>query len=250
VRSIFVADKGFVLCSFDLAQAESNCVAHLARSEWYKHAHRSGNVHVLVGRLFWPEQFETKAKAKTTPLPWQPDQFYYDLAKRTQHAFNYGLSPYGFARQAKIPIAQAKEYHNTYFSNVPEILAWHRQVANEVRTKHTLWTPMGRKRVFLGRPWEESTVKEAIAHVPQSTVSDINKVILWRIWSHLDPALCQTLAEIHDSVLFQVQVGDTGTIERAFEFTRVEVPIHGETMIIPAEPQWGDNWFDLEKIEL
>lgn len=244
VRSIFIPDRRFVFVSFDLAQAESNCVAHLANCQWYKDAHKSGNVHVLVGSKIWPEPFSSKESAKTTPLPWNPDQTYYDLAKRTQHGFNYKLTPHGFARQAKMQVVEAKELHAMYFSLVPEVAEWHRSVAQEIRSKHVLWTPMGRKRVFLGRPWEESTVKEAVAHVPQSTVSDINKIILWRIWSRLDPSRAQTLAEVHDSVLFMVREGDIDTVREAFEFTRVEVPIHDDVMCIAAEAQMGMNWQD------
>lgn len=248
VRQIFIPDRGCVFVSFDLKQAESYTVAFLANSPWYKKAHQDGNVHVLVGSRIWPEAFAGgKKSAKDTPLPWAPDQDYYDLAKRTQHGFNYLLSPYGFARQAKMPVANAKEIRSDYFALVPEVEEWHRATANEIRTKHRLTTPMGRDRIFLGRPWEESTVKEAVAHVPQSTVSDINKIILWRIWHYLDPVACQVLLEVHDSVLFQVKETDMDTVRQAFSYTPVEVPINGDVMIIGADAQLGDNWGDYDK---
>jgi len=248
VRQIFIPDRGCLFGSFDLNQAESYTVAFLANSPWYKKAHQAGNVHALVGARIWPEPFAGgKKSAKATKLPWAPDQDYYDLAKRTQHGFNYLLSPYGFARQAKMPVALAKEIRADYFSLVPEVAAWHRSTAQQIKTFHRLTTPMGRERIFLGRPWEESTVKEAVAHVPQSTVSDINKIILWRIWSQLDPVKCQVLLEVHDSVLFQFPENDMDILKTAFALTPVEVPINGDVMVIGASAQVGHNWGDADK---
>lgn len=245
VREIFIPDRGKLFLSFDLAQAESLCVAYLSGSEWYKNAHKSGNVHTLVGTRFWPDAFAGgKGTAKDTPLPWAPDQNYYDLAKRTQHGFNYLLTAYGFARNSKMPVAVAKELRSGYFDLVPEISEWHRSVANDIRTKHVLYTPMGRKRIFLGRTWEEGTIKEAVAHVPQSTISDIDKIILHRLWRKFDPDRFQCLIEIHDSVLGQVNESDADIIKEAFAETRVEIPVNGDTMIIPAEASLGHNWGD------
>jgi DNA polymerase I-like protein with 3'-5' exonuclease and polymerase domains len=198
-----------------------------------------------VGSRFWPEVFAGgKDQAKSTKLPWDPDRDYYDLAKRTQHGFNYMLTAHGFSRNSKVPLSMAKELRDQYFSFVPEISEWHRWVGNEIRTKHQLVSPMGRKRIFLGRPWETDTIKEAVANDPQSTISDINKIILWRIWSRLDPVAAQVLLEVHDSVLFQCAENDIDTVREAFSYTPVEVPIHGQTMIIPAEAQIGGNWGD------
>lgn len=251
VRSIFIPDKGKIFVSFDLAQAESKTVAYLARSQWYKDAHAGGNVHELVGKRIWPDAFKDgKDAAKATPLPWDADRNYYDLAKRTQHGFNYKLTAFGFARQAKMPVAAAREIRAEYFRAIPEVEEWHRGVADTLRRTHRLVTPMGRERLFLGRVWDEETIKEGVAHVPQSTVSDINKVILWRLWRTYDPGALQALLEIHDSVLFQVRSGDLDTIRAAHALTAVEVPIHGDVMIIPAEAEWGESWGHLEKIKL
>lgn len=157
------------------------------------------------------------------------------------------LTAHGFARHGKMSVATAKEIREEYFSLVPEIPQWHRAVGDQIRRTHCLTTPMGRKRLFLGRPWEESTIKEAVAHVPQSTISDINKVILWRIWSRLDPGAAQILLEVHDSVLFQIREGDMDTVREAFSFTPVEVPINGKTMTIGSEAAMGGNWGDHSK---
>ena len=250
VRQVFIPDPGYVFWNFDLRQAESYCVAHLAESQWYIDAHNSGNVHALVGGKIWPEQFKKGAKsAKASPLPWAPDSSYYDLAKRTQHGFNYMLGAAGFARQSKMPKADAAELREDYFALVPEIRAWHRWVANELKTKHKLWTPMGRSRTFLGRPWEDCVLREAVAFVPQSTISDINKIILWRIWRLLEPRGVQVLLEVHDSVLCQIPEANLDAAREAFALTRVEVPVGDRLMVIAEESARGQNWggYDAER---
>lgn len=245
VRRIFIADDGYVLVNRDLSQAESLGVAFLAGCAAYKKAHFEGNVHHFVGSKLWPSIRLTKEQAKTTPVPFNPDLYWYDLWKRRQHAGNYGQTPHGFARLAHIPLHEAKRSDAAYFTLFPEIRAWHREVEYQLKTFKRLTTPMGRVRQFLGRTWDGTVLKEAIAHVPQSMISDINKIILWRIWRHLDPHLGMTLLEVHDSVLCQVREADLSEfIERSGEMARVEVPVNGDTLVIGSEVSSGRDWGD------
>ena len=55
VRHMYVPDPGWVLFNADLEQADSRCIAYLAEDEAYIEAHESGNVHLIVAELFWPE---------------------------------------------------------------------------------------------------------------------------------------------------------------------------------------------------
>lgn len=247
VRRIFISDPGYVFVNRDLSQAESLCVAYLARCASYKKAHFDGNVHHFVGSKLWPHLGLSKDAAKKTPVPFNPDIMWYDLFKRRQHAGNYMQTPHGFARTAHIPLAEAKKSDRLYFGLFPEIKEWHQEVRHVVQTFHRLTTPMGRVRQFLGRTWSDETIKEAVAHVPQSTVSDINKIILYRIWKKLDPRLAMCLLEVHDSNLDQVRERDVPEfLQVTEEMAKVPVEINGDEMIIGSEVSVGLNWGDYD----
>lgn len=241
VRRIFIADPGFVLVNRDLDQAESYCVAWLSGCRRYRELHERGNVHLAVGGMLWPEV--DGSTAKVTAVPWNPDMMWYDLFKRRQHSGNYGQTPHGFSRIAHLPLAVAKRSHALYFGEFPEIKAWHAEVRYQLQTFKKLTTPMGRIRQFVGRTWDDSTLKEAIAHVPQSTISDVNKIILARLWRELDPWLYQCLLEVHDSNLGQVREEDVAEyLERSAPLARVEVPIGDGVMVIGSSVEVGRNW--------
>lgn len=156
---------------------------------------------------------------------------------------NYGQSPIGFARTAHVPVAEAKKAQAVYFSEFSEIKDWHASVKDQLQRFKRLTTPMGRVRQFLGRTHDDSALKEAIAHVPQSTVSDINKIILFRIWQQLDPRLCKMLLEVHDSTLAQVREADVEEFVALTDaLSKVEVPINGDTMVIGSTVGIGRNW--------
>lgn len=111
-------------------------------------------------------------------------------------------------------------------------------------------TPFGRPRQFFGRHWEWDTIKEAIAHVPQSLTSDILKTVLHRIWSEWDPGRVEVLMEAHDAVVMQARPEWVEeNIDALKTMFRVEVPIHGQVMVIPAEVQIGPrSWGELVSV--
>lgn len=250
LRRIFIAEDGCKFLSVDQEQAESLGVAYLAGSDRYIAMHQRGNVHMEIGSILWPGVAKSKDDAKIKKTPWNPDMSYYDLFKRRQHAGNYGQTAWGFARLAHIPVAEAERSGAAYFHAIPEIPRWQNFIRASVRDTKRLTTPMGRIRQFLGRTWDESTMKEAIAHVPQSTISDINKIILFRIWRDLDPHLATILLEIHDGNLMQYAEQDEAEIvERVRELARVTIPvadIHGKVreLTIPVSVETGHNWMD------
>ncbi len=252
IRKLVVPDPGYILVSIDQRQAESRMVAYLSGSQWYIDAHETAqNVHIESGRVFFPEYAETltKAWAQETPFPHNPGHTYYALCKRLQHANNYMQTHKGIARHLHIPESAARSVQANYFRRAPEIKLYHDWVANELKTKRRLVSPMGRVRQFLGRVWESSTIREAVSWQPQSCISDLTKAFMWKLWKYLDPNHLQILLEHHDSVLFQVKEESLDSVMlRVIEFSRIEIPIGGRTMQVSWEVKIGSSWFDLKEI--
>ena len=256
LRNIFIPDPGFEMFYADLEQAESNCIAHLAGDKKYIAAHATGNVHVVAGRIFWPnlpwtgDFAKDKAYMKETVPSWATHLPYYDCSKRNQHGLNYGLSPQGIARQAHIPLSEAKDAYRRYFTEYPHIRAYHNEVSQELRNTGELSTPLGRRRQFFGRLWDKHTIRQGYAMRPQSMVAEILNCCLWRIWNEMDPSRVQLLQQGHDAILGQVREGDDEALEMIKRLMTIPVEVTDgqgitRTMTIGVDLKRGRNWRDL-----
>lgn len=257
MRRLFEADKGKKLGSFDLKQAESVVVAALSNDPRYIEACRSGDPHTYVCELVWPE------------LPWNgandPDpkaikkykrsiaeRSYYrhfshrDIAKKGGHGGNYGGTDTVLAMHLKVPRAVAKEFLDRYFGpkGFPGIRMWQLKIQQKIAATRMLTTPLGRRRYFLGRPTDSTTIKEAIAYEPQSTIGDVLNLGLFRVWLYMDiPGKIELLGQVHDSILFQYDPADEAAIlAEVAELLVVPIQINGKEWRIGTDAQVGWNW--------
>lgn len=92
---------------------------------------------------------------------------------------NYLGKPPQMAKQSHIDIKLIEHYQSVYFATCPELLLWHRWVAEQVQTKGEITTMLGRTRRFFGRPNDDATIREAVAYEPQSVAADYcNRALL------------------------------------------------------------------------
>ncbi len=270
IRRIFLADVGKRFLNVDLSQAESCCIAHLAGDQAYIDAHDTGNVHVVAGRIFWPDLSWTgddktdKMMMKQTPVSWiaqapvkpgeEPAFHYYDMAKRAQHGLNYGLTEYGLAIWLGVTRIEALRLLQAYFGRYFMLPEYHKFIKHVIKTKGVITSPLGRTRQFFGRPWDKATVREALANTPQGMTVDILDIALLRIWHHMVPDKVTLHQQGHDAILSQA-VADETTLPairtEIMEHMIVPVPVEGldgvtRTMVIPAEMEEGTNWRDLK----
>jgi DNA polymerase I-like protein with 3'-5' exonuclease and polymerase domains len=270
MRRMFCADDGWRLVSTDLERAESYVVAgmvwQVTGDRAYLDANLSSDLHVQVCRMAWPE------------MPWNGDPThdlalaqtpypnlggvltYRDVAKRLGHGSNYGGSAYGISQAVGIPVWVVAEFQVRYFNAFPAIRTWHKWVREQLLAFQFLDTPLGRRNYFFDRPNEDSTVREAIAFVPQATVAKVLNQILYRCWerSLLWKGLptddqcalpIQLLLQNHDAFLFQTPetVSLPYIIEQVnseFQATKIPFTHAGERLdlTIPGEFVTGWNW--------
>ena len=163
---------------------------------------------------------------------------------------DYMGTAWTMARALKIPQAVAEDFQARFcrgdpqrgiepaYPGIPRYWQW---VAQELQTTHQLTTPFGRRRQFFGRPSDDTTLREAIAFLPQSTTADRTNLVLWRIWKHLPEV--QLLGQTYDSVCFQYPEGREDLVEAAL--TEFQVPLwssSGRKYVVPAEAKTGWNW--------
>lgn len=270
MRRMFCADDGWRFISTDLEQAESRKVGGLVwqatgdRTYWL--ACESSDLHTTVARMSWPElEWTDDPRANRAiadrPYPGLSGKFSYrDVAKRIGHGSNYQGSPFGIAAAVGIPAPIVEEFQRRYFAAFPAIPEWHRYIAQAILTGQHLDTPLGRRRWFFGRPNEDSTIREAIAFIPQSTIGELLNLALLRTWKrsllsvtnplHLP---IQLLLQNHDAFAFQTpESTDLPTLLESIKL-ELQIPIplvrgdQVEYMTIPAEFVTGWNWAYKEK---
>ena len=176
------------------------------------------------------------------------------MAKRGSHLSNYMGTAWTAARSLKVPLAIMETFQARYcrggeidgravspaFPGIPRWWEWN---ARQLQTSHCLTTPFGRRRHFFGRPGDDTTLREAIAFLPQSTTADRMNLGLWRVWAQVPEV--ELLAQTYDSITFQYDetLDENEVIAKVLQLIRVElVAANGRRYIVPGEAKVGWNW--------
>jgi DNA polymerase I-like protein with 3'-5' exonuclease and polymerase domains len=251
MRRVLCADQGFKLCVMDLEQAESREVGlqcGLLFNDWtYLDACEGGDLHTLTCKLIWPSlpwPGDAKGDRALADGNFYRDYSYRDISKRGGHGSNYYGQPYTIAKNLKVPTKLAQDFQDRYFGAFSAIPKWHRWVANQIQTVHSIENAFGISRDFFGRPNDDTTLREAIAHGPQSSTGMRTNLVLWRIWKYMGTRV-QLLAQTHDSISFQYREDDNEAEILAEAIKHFSVKLKtpsGRIFDVPTEPKTGWNW--------
>lgn len=265
LRYVFVSDPGWKICVIDLEQVEARDVGYFCGclfGDWrFLDACEGGDLHTANSRLIWPELPWTNDLKKDKEIAsriFYRDFSYRDMSKRGGHLTNYMGTAWTASRSLKVPIGIMDEFQARYakgrpadptrglpeitpaYPAIPRYWQW---IAEQLQTTSLIVTPFARQRHFFGRSGDDTTLREAIAFLPQSTTADRMNLGLWRIWKHM-PEI-QLLAQTYDSVTFQFKETDdeNAIIARALALIRVElVAPTGRSYVVPGEAKTGWNW--------
>lgn len=244
-RRCIVADPGYILMYADQQGAEARLVAYLSGDPAYIQAVESGDSHTMVASMV----FGIPATKEAASKPCYRNFSYRDIAKRAAHGSNYNGSARTLARVLRVEEHITQNFQNLYFRRFPGIKKWHQKVAQQLQQKGYIETPFGFRRTFWGRRWDDATLREAIAFVPQSCVGVLTAIALWRLWDRFErTGEVQILANIHDAVLIQVdQKRVNELVPQILDLLRIPISItdcEGTTreVIIPFDAELGFNW--------
>ena len=239
IRGFFIPDDGKIFINADLSQAEARVVAYIAGETRLQSVFESGgDIHKRNASMVYRKGIAEVTKGER------------QLAKTLVHAANYGIGARTFGRHIGKSEGEARGLLNQYYALYPSIKLWHKEVEAKLRSSRILRTPFGRARIFFGR-WGQDLLREAIAYVPQSTVSDlINKGII-RAWDNL-PQGWEIILQVHDSILAQVPV-DTAPLHiwKFFKhYFEIPIPIGRKELVIPIDIKIGKNWGSMKELEV
>ncbi len=250
MRRPFIADPGGKLLEIDLEQAESREVGWLCGTlfnDWkYLDACEGGDLHTTVARMTWPDLRWTGDAKKDRAIAdtlFYRNYSYRDMAKKLGHGSSYYGQPPTMARHAKIPVPMVAAFQRKFFDAFPGIPKWHQWTATQLQTTHKIINSFGVSRTFFGRPGDDTTLREAIAHSPQSSTAMRTNLGMWRIWYHMRD--CELRAQKHDSVTLQypADANEKEIVERASALmsTKLTAP-NGRVFDVPTDCKIGFNW--------
>lgn len=245
-RNFFIADDDFTFVQVDQSGAEAKGVAYLSGDENYIKAVNSEDVHTYVAHLSFGIPNDKKY-AESTKHP--SGDSYRQVTKKTTHGTNYYATPYTIAKNANITTEEAEHFQLKYFKTFKGIAAWHKWHQQQLKEKGYIINPFGFKRRFWGRPWDDATLREAIANGPQSMIGMITNIGLYRLWLKYEgKGDVQLLANGHDASIFQVRTAlMTQLMPQILDELTLTIPVEDindvvRDMTIPMEATYGPSW--------
>ena len=230
---MFVCDQGYMFSYFDLKQAEAKMVAWLwnvkglkenfikAETEDGFDIHR-GN----ASRIFKVPYEDIPSSDWNTDR--SPTARY--LGKRCVHGLNYRMQAPKLAEVCGIPVQQGFEAWASYHRAFPEIQQGWESTIKTVRQERMLYTPLGRRLIWLERLTEES-FDSVIAFVPQSTIGDKVSSVIYLCHDDEEwPEDARMVLNVHDALLAIHRPKDKARVQRIMK-KHAEAPI-----IIRGEP--------------
>ena len=247
LRSIFIADAGYKFAKCDAKSGESFCVGAI---EWnlfhdgkFLDACESGDPHTAVARIMWPGLSWTgdlKSDKHIAESPYYRHYTYRFMCKKLGHGSNYGGKPQTLAEQAKVELDLVRQFQPKYFEAFPAHQRWQTHVDETLRKQGYLVSLMNRKRWFFGRRSDPSTLREAIAYDPQSSLAEIVNQALINIWRQ---GIAVIMMHDHDALTFMYPEKDEDrVVPILMENLVIPVPLsHGRVLRIPYDCKTGWN---------
>ena len=224
---MFMCDAGYMFSYFDLKQAEAKVVAYLwnvqGLIENFERAENEDGFDVHRGnaaRIFKRDYDEIPASDWNSDNT--PTERY--LGKRCVHGLNYRMQAPKLAEVCKIPTQQGFEAYASYHRAFPEIQQAWEAIVKTVREERMLFTPIGRRLIWLERLTEES-FDSVIAFVPQSTIGDKVSSVIYECHEDDDwPSDARMVLNVHDALIAIHRPDDASTVQRLMK-KHAEEPI-------------------------
>lgn len=265
-RDMFLADAGCYMGQCDLSGADAWTVAC--------HCSRLGDdrmLNDLLAGVKIAKVITYMFRNPGAPLPSDPKELaelvnkevkkkdpLYLGGKQAQHASNYFAKPTTVQKRCfiesdgeiNLDLRTCERLQEVYFSRYIGVPRWHRWVRSELQTKRELRHASGHVRHFLGNPFDDDTLRKALADEPQGNTTFTTNRAAARLWSDPDNLrngrlVVEPLHQVHDALVTQWLGSDTEfAVRKHREWFNNPITIAGITITIPYSGQYGSNWYE------
>lgn len=201
IREAFVAEKNFLLSSFDYSQIELRIAAHLSNDKKMVSAFvNNKDIHVA-----------TAAEINNVDIGEVSNKMRQE-AKAINFGIIYGQGPHGLSQTAGIPYSQAKDFIKKYFESYPEVEKMRQKFIKEAEKNELTSTFLGRKRplpeinssiIMIKKSAERIAINTPI----QGAAADIIKLAMIETYKQIKSETedIRLLLQVHDELVFEIK---------------------------------------------
>lgn len=250
IREAFIAEKGFVLASFDYSQIELRVAAMLSGDDKLVEIFRTGgDIHTSVAS----EVFEVP--------PEHVDHEMRRRAKVINFGILYGMGVNALRANLGTSRAEAQEFLTDYFHKFSGLAHFIEHMKGEARRKGYTETLFGRRRYFEGinspLPQIRSSAERMAVNAPiQGTQADIIKLAMVRIDAWIEERELREqvhlLLQVHDELVFEIAEKRIEEAGREIVGIMNSILSSDETSGIPlkVDAEAGESWGEMQKLSL
>jgi len=261
LRSILVADKGYIIVNIDQSQAEARVCSKLADDEKTILEYDEIDKHAMTAAKFFKGKYEQYSKRH---LGYECAERF--VGKTLRHAYHLDIGK----KEAMINVnTDARKYHidiniSEWFAgqclkelekDTPKIKdVFHAEIQRLLSNDRRLYGTYGASRYFYDEEGSRDLWKGGYSFIPQQTVSDKTKQVLLKIIKHLRDV--RVVVESHDALamLIRIKVLEE-RIEQIQEWFAEPIDfsdcsIKRSPLVIPTEIEVGYNYKDLKRFYL
>jgi len=236
---MFIADDGYEFTYFDLSQAEARVVAYQwgvqglidtferANEDESLDVHRSNAARIFKVDYDEIPTYDREVDGTVTR------RF---LGKKCVHGLNYRMQAQRLGEECGVPFTQAQEAYSAYHRAFPEIQQAWADTVSAATTDRMLFTPLGRRLIFLERIAEDS-LDSIIAFVPQSTIGDKVSSVIYLCYEDPQwPSTAAIILNIHDALIAIHLPEDREIVKQIMKkYAEQPIIIRGTEVVIPTE---------------
>ena len=247
LRSMYGPDKGRTFFDMDLDRADLQVVVWESDDAMLKAALRLGvdvhllNAFVIEGKE--PPPLEELVEAHGKYLDHRsPRKHLREFAKVFCHATDYLGKSRTVAAHTGRTVHEIDRAQKIWFGAHPGIERWHKRIIDQVRHRRYVENRFGYRWYIFDRI-DDQVMPEAVAWIPQSTVSIVINKIWMNIYENLPEV--EVLLQVHDSLAGQFPTHRKDyCIPRMLEHSKIIIP-YDDPLIIPtgigtSESSWGE----------
>ena len=238
MRKFFVADGGNILLDADYSQIELRVLAEVSGDENMQNAFING------------EDIHTSTAAKVFDMP---EEFVTPEMRRAAKAVNfgiiYGMGAFSLSEDLGVPIIQAKEYINDYFTHHPKVKDFMDKTVHDAQLNGYAETIFGRRRYIPeltapNGPLRAFGKRVAMNAPIQGTAADIIKIAMVKVYQRLkaEKINAKLILQVHDELIIESSIEDE---EKAKAILGEEM-VNAVKFKVPliTEVKEGKSWYE------
>lgn len=210
IKSIVVAEEGYLLLEADFSQAELRWIAHSSQDPAMLQVYRNGeDIHLKTAQAIspnWDALSDADKKVVRTK------------SKSLNFGVVYGISPHGLSNYCQeaygqnMSVNEAEQLIQRWFATYPGVRKWQKRMERFATANGYVESPLGRRRRASGlkssKPEEVSAALRQVVNAPiQGASSDTALLALLSILN--DPEIPKNVVKpimfVHDSLTFEVK---------------------------------------------